>query len=586
MLEVLALTLALSSGVTQFEDNDIEDPPPVAPVVPEDDGTDDDIGDYGTAGPSVLLKYQLAQLQRANVGSGATKVSVETNAPTPSFGTFPVRVFIDNSTGPRQTIRLNFRGNVTGSFHTVSREVEVNAGERRVVNLPAPAEMRYGSMSASGPGITEGGETSVYFNGTYAPQRVVLTLSGPERFQSFIGKPPSYSRADVFVMTIPPAEAPAELAAYVGYDAVILPDASTLESLDEGQRRALEAYAATGGHLVVKGPLRATSVFPLLAGEPKKSQKYGFGRLAVVAETPDAESLTLRTVPAVRPQGPVPEYERRYGGAKLQALLPQATAPLGRFLLIITAFTLAIGPGSIWVARRKGPAALLVTIPGTAAVTCVAIIAYSLIADGFTVHGASYSFTRLDSKQHRAVTTGITAYYANLAPGRATFSASTVPIAPWDDNREKFVADMAWRDGLTMGSDFVPSRVYREWGFLSVEPTRARLALKQSGGAWTVQNALGHKVASVAVRIDGVTWEARDVRDGGEAKLERGSDQQYRGGEGAARFGAGVADTIVHDDLADGQFLAKLEGEGFLPTGGIRMSLHQSEHWVRGEVER
>jgi hypothetical protein len=387
-------------------------------------------------------------------------------------------------------------------------------------------------------------------------------------------------------MTIPPAEAPAELAAYVGYDAVFLPDASTLESLDEGQRRALEAYAATGGHLVVKGPLRATSVFPLLAGEPRPVQRYGFGRLAVVADAPDADSLMLRIRPPVRPQGPVPEFERHFGGAKLQALLPQATAPLGRFLLIITAFTLAIGPGSIWVARRKGPAALLVTIPGTAAVTCIAIIAYSLIADGFTVHGASFSFTRLDSKQHRAITAGVTAYFANIAPGRATFSASTVPVAPWEFNREKFVADMTWRDGLTMGSDFVPSRTYREWGFLSVEPTRARLVLEPSGDSWTVQNALGHTLASVAVRIDGVTWEARGVRDGGEAKLERGSGQEYHGGEWATRFGPGVADAIVHDDLAEGQFLAKLEGEGFLPTGGVRLSLHQSEHWVRGEVER
>ena len=85
--------------------------------------------------------------------------------------------------------------------------------------------------------------------------------------------------------------------------------------------------------------------------------------------------------------GAVGTGERRYGGgdAKSELLLPQATAPLGRFLFIITLFTLAIGPGSVWVARRRGPAALLVTIPGTALVTCVLIIGYSLIADGFRV---------------------------------------------------------------------------------------------------------------------------------------------------------------------------------------------------------
>lgn len=590
MLDVMALSLALALGVTQAEEDpglapELEDAEP--PL--EDEALDEllDPDDPGrTQKPTVLLRYQLAQLQRVTVGGGATKVSAETNAPTPASGSFPVRVFIDNSAGPRQVISLSYRGNVTGSFHTVSRQVEVNAGERRVVNLPAPSEMRYGTLRASGPGITEGGEASVYFNGTYAPNKVVLSLSGPEKFEQFIGKPPSYSRADVFVMTIPAPEAPVELAAYTGYDAVILPDAATLETLGEAQRRAIEAYAATGGHLVLKGPLRATALFPLYDGTPEGAQHYGFGRLVVVDGAPTSGDLTLRLATPVRPQGPVPEYERRYGGNKLEPLLPQATAPLGRFLLIITLFTLVIGPGSIWVARRRGPAALLVTIPGTAAVTCVAIITYSLVADGFTVHGAMYAFTRLDSKQHRAITAGVTAYYANLAPGKATFSASTAPVPPWDDNRERFVADMSWRDGLTMGSDFVPSRVYREWGFLSVEPTRARLALKQQGNTWVVQNALGHRLTSVAVRIDGVTWEATDVRDGGEAQLRRGAGPRYRGGNEGRRFAPAVPDAIARQDLGDGQFLARLEGEGFLPTGGVRLSLHASEHWVRGEVER
>jgi hypothetical protein len=569
VVEVLVLVLALSSAAVPADDEEEARAGAVEPLV---DTT-----------PSVFGDYQLAQLLRETVGGGATKVSVETNAPAPSFGTFPMRVFVDNSAGPRQTIALTFRGNVGGALHTVSRQVEVDTGERRVVNVPVPCDMRYGELDASGPGITEGAKTSIHF--TQYSRKVVLSLSGPERFQAFVGKPPSYRHADVLVMTIPAPEAPVELASYLGYDAVILPDATTLESLDEGQRRALEAYAATGGHLVLKGPLRATNFFPLLVEPPKKVQPYGLGRLAVVDDTPDSDTLTLRAMPAVRPEGPVTEFERRFGtGVELKPLLPQATAPVGRFLLIITAFTLVIGPGSIWVARRRGPAALLVTIPGTALVTCVVIIAYSLIADGFTVHGAMYSFTRLDSKQHRAITAGVAAYYANLAPGQVTFSASTVPISPWDDDREHFVADMAWRDGLTLGSDFVPSRVYREWGFLSVEPTRARLVLKRSADGWAVQNALGHRIAEVAVSIDGVTWGANDVSDGGEAALIRGKEVLYHGNAAARRFGHQVADRIVHEALKDGEFLARLEGEGFLPTGGLRLSLHASQHWVRGEV--
>lgn len=565
MLEALALVFAL--GVAQV---------------------DDDLGE--SEEPVSLFEYQLAQTSRLDVGGGKTKVSVETNAPTPSAGTFPVRVFIDNTVGPRQAIQLSFRSSVAGGFHSVERTVEVEQGERRTVNVPVPSEMRYGTLTARGPGITQGGEASVYFNGTYAPNKVVLALTRPELFEKFMGKPPRYSGANVQVMTVPPAEAPSELAAYVGYDALIVPDAQTLESLDEGQRRAIEAYAATGGHLIVKGPLRATSIFPLMKDATLPEQDYGFGRLFILQGPPPSEGTLLRRNIVISPEGAVPEYERRYdrygGGTRFEPLLPQATAPLGRFLLIITAFTLIIGPGSIYVARRRGPAALLVTIPGTALVTCVAIIAYSLISDGFTVHGSTYGFTLLDSKQHRAITTGVTAYYANLAPGSATFSPFAVPVAPFSDRREHTVADMKWKDGLTMGSDFVPSRVYREWGYLSVEPTRARLVVKAKNKEWVVQNALGGELASVVVNIDGNLWSAMKVRDGGEVELHRGnSTHGWTGHAAANRFDRQLPSRVV-DDLRPGEFVAQLEGQGFVPGGGIKLSLHSSEQWVRGETEQ
>ncbi len=542
-------------------------------------------------GATTLTSYQLVPVQRADVTDGQTKVSVEVNSPTPQAGSWPMRIFIDNTQGPAGTVLLSFRGNA-GGFHTVTRTVPVVAGERRQVNLPLHPDMRGGTLSASGAG-TKGGEASVYFASTYGANRLVLSLGKPEAFEKFVGKPPEYSSsgttAQVQVLSVPPAEAPTELASYAGYDAVVLPEATTLDSLDEAQRRALEAYAATGGSLVLQGPVRAVKALPMLdlaALEGVGHVPYGFGQVTVRVEG-ELRTPVVRSVIDVNPHGPVPEYERRYNGGRFEALLPQATAPLGRFLFIIGLFTLAIGPGSLFVARRRGPALLLLTIPLTAAVTCAAIIGYSLIADGFTVHSAVLSLTRLDSQSRRAVTLGVSGFYANLAPSSASYSAMTALVPSHEPNREHASSDMSWRDGLTMGSDFIPSRVYREWGALSVEPTRARLVLKR-GASPLVQNALGHPIVSLTVNLDGVLWRTLAVGDGGEAPLTRVATV----GEPLAVMTPALLDRFSTEalraftaPLGEGEFLASIGGQGFLPTGGLKTELHEGQNLVRGTIE-
>jgi len=412
----------------------------------------------------------------------------------------------------------------------------------------------------------------------------VLSLSTPDEVVKFIGKPPSYSEANVQIVAVPPAEAPTELAGYLGFDLVIVPTEETLSKLDAPARQALEAYLVSGGSVLIKGPLRDTSALPL-AKSNTVAQAYGFGSL-YVEEKPSSGTRYFREAFPVNPQGALRDYERRYPNEDVRpTLLPQATAPLGRFLFIIALFTLAIGPGSIFISRRRGPAALLVTIPATAFVTCALIIGYSLIADGFTVHATTYGYTLLDSKQHRAVTEGITAYYANLAPSKVRFSSNAVPVAPWD-GRDHGVADWNWGDGLSMGADFVSSRSYREWGYVSVESTRARLALKKNGDSWAIQNALGFDIEKLLVNIDGVIFETGLVRDGGENTLGRNDGTLLLPDEtGRRRFSNDVV-TRVTAPLEPGQFLVRARGAGFVPSGGIATQLHESEQLIRGELEQ
>jgi hypothetical protein len=589
VLEPLLLAAALA--VAQLNEPALVAPTPVAPPedptqgeeaavsVPDRDGP-------GTSDVVSLLEYQVAQVSRADVASGRTTVSVETNAPAPRAGSFPVRFFVDNTSGPAQVITLSVRSALGSGTHVVRRAVEVKAGERRTVNVTVPSELRYGAVSAEGPGIKDSSGGSMVFQATYEPQKVVLALARPEQFERFVGKAPRYSGANVLVHAIPTEEAPAEFAAYLGYDLVVVPSAGLLESLDEAQRLALEGFVASGGHLLVGDRVRSTAMFPLARSLQPGANPYGFGSLVVGGPGAAGTLAPFRDGFPVSPHGALPEYERRYNkDAKRDVLLPQAAAPLGRFLFIIALFTLAIGPGSVWVSRRRGPAALLVTIPGTALITCVLIIGYSLIADGFVVHTSSYGYSLLDSRAHRLVTHGVTAYYANLAPARAQLGPSTMLVAPWMDGREKYVADLTWKDGLTLGGDFVPSRTYREWGFTAVEPTRARLVVKPRGKGWVLQNALGVKVDRVVVNVDGKFFSGGPVRDGGEVDLEAGNTLSYGGTPAASRFSTPVVQAVVHRDLQHREFLARIKDDTLVPTGGVRSTLNSAEHWVRGEFE-
>jgi hypothetical protein len=290
---------------------------------------------------------------------------------------------------------------------------------------------------------------------------------------------------------------------------------------------------------------------------------------------------------AIIPLGQAPNnYGYRPYNAPTDALLPQATAPLGRFLAIIGVFTLLIGPGSIFVARRRGPAALLITIPGTAFVTCVVIIGTSLIEDGFSVHASSHSFVVLDSARHRAISTGVTAYYANLAPSNARFDLLTAVLGPGEGRGEVYGAGMDWGENATAGSDFLPSRTYREWGYLSVLSTRARVVVKKSGNAVKVQNALGAKVARLFVEVDGLVYEADDLRDGSEQVARLSASKAPELGVNASkRFGPHVIERI-RAPLSEGEFQAELEEPGLLPTGGLRLNHHDSLEVVRGGYEQ
>ncbi len=536
--------------------------------------------------------YAFANTHLQDIGGGATKVSALSQFPTPNYGYFPAIIHIDNTMGPRQTVRLQFQtqggGGGTRNF---TRSVEVAAGERRVVSIPVPSHFRYGNIRARAPGVTEKGEAHVYFNAVTTRQRAVMNIGTAESFQAATGAKPSYSgNANVQVVNMSVEETPAELTPFIGWDAVVLSGVK-LEQLSEAQRRALEAYAALGGHLVLMQSARGVaSSFPLLAAD---DGHYGVGEVTFCEKCGVAKVLEhVAKVPvrAIEPRGRRNRYAYDEVDSVAELQLPVAVAPIGRFLLIITLFTLAIGPGSLWVARRKGPAALLITIPGTAAFTCALIVGYSALRDGFTVHATLQGFTLLDSQTHRAVTASVGAFYANLAPGSTRFGSDAVIVAPTTSREYGSVeqgASVSWDEGAKFGADLIPSRSYVEWSILSVAPTRARLVVKQTGSAVRVQNALGGEIDYLQLRVGGKVYSLSSLKDGEEKDAKES-------GSAASAPQLGTLDKRISNDakralvakLREGEFVAALKGSGFTPLGGLQLEHTDSRHLVRGGYEK
>ncbi|MBK7859219.1 MAG: hypothetical protein IPJ65_11475 [Archangiaceae bacterium] len=577
----LALLAALVAGQTDAADevDDVE-AAELAPIAsPREDPTGANSYDYA-----------FANTHLTPVGDGPTKVTVTDRFATPNYGYFPLVVHVDNTLGPRQTLKLTFSSTGSGGSHQFTRSVEVGQGERRVVSLPVPSHVRYGAFRVRGPGISDRGEAHISFTQVNLHQRAVLNLGTAETFQATTGSKPSFSgSATVQVVTLGIDEAPSETASYVGWDTVVLSGAK-VEQLSDAQRRALEAYAALGGHLVLmQGARGLASSFPLLASD---SPQYGVGRLTFCQGCSEAQLLAHEArvpVRAIEPKGRRNRYAYEPEPAN-ELKLPVATAPIGRFVLIIALFTLAIGPGSLWVARKKGPAALLVTIPGTAAITCALIVGYSALRDGFTVHSTVQGFTLLDAANHRAITAGVGAFYANLAPGSARFGNGELVVAPTTTREYGGVeqtASINWDEGLKVGADFIPSRSYLEWSFLSSAPTRARVVVKASGGgAPRVQNALGSDLDYLQLRTSQGVFSVTSLKDGEEkAATEQKVEAPVQLVSLKPRLSA-EARAALTAPLRVNEFIAAMSTPGLVPMGGLSLELSDSRHLVRGGFER
>ena len=130
----------------------------------------------------------------------------------------------------------------------------------------------------------------------------------------------------------------------------------------------------------------------------------------------------------------------------LEFLIPSVRGvPVIAFLLLITMFTIVIGPFNyiaLWKRRRLY--LLVLTIPMIALFTSLALFAYSAVAHGFSTKSRARTVTFVDQQAKSAVSIGRIALYAGLAPSDGLhFSQDTgvLPIWPEDHVFESATTD-------------------------------------------------------------------------------------------------------------------------------------------------
>ncbi|MFP2932382.1 hypothetical protein ACLESO_45965 [Pyxidicoccus sp. 3LG] len=541
--------------------------------------------------------YREASGTNEVLSEGDVRVTVRAGTLKPPRGYTPLEVvFQNNGSAPLQA-RMSFQGHFGTGSRTTERTVELPPRQRRVSWLLVPTVLQAGNLAVDVPGLPRMIQPVYLDDGTNG---AVLVLGSVKDFEAVTGMPKTEENQEPWFTArfIDAKEAPRELSAYVGYPMVVLAEDATAVPADVWA--VLEAYAVAGGKLaLLRAPGDVAERLPLLRqGESSSEALYGFGRVLQCRPSRACGSL-LRDALAdpsegpVKPVGPPPRWEQ--GSALSGGVLPllsSARAPVGRFLLLIFAFALAVGPGGLMLARRRGPVAVLVAVPVVSLVTCLALIAWSVLVDGFAVHSARYSLTWLDTQRSRAVTLGVAAWYANLAPESVKLPASSALLAP--DDVDESLADLDWTSGLTVTGGFLPPRTYREWGEVAVLPSRARLVLRTDGNVLRVQNALGAPLEEGFIKRGGAHYKLPALADGAEgvlgapeveAEMIQPMDAliQHMGTALHERLVDGK--TSFRADLPEGGFAVRLAGPGPAPTSAIPVELEAGVHLVRGQVE-
>ena len=206
--------------------------------------------------------------------------------------------------------------------------------------------------------------------------------------------------------------------------------------------------------------------------------------------------------------------------------------PVVMFLVLITIFSVVIGPLNYFVlAKRKKLHLLILTIPSIAFVTSLLLFGYTLVAHGFGVKARSRSLTWVDQSAQSAVTINRLSLYAGQAPSAGMkFSRDTAILPIWPEHEVFEAGQVDWTDSQVLTSGWLRSRTRTQFLTVAHSAERGRLEVTpQAADHLTVANGFEWGFLRLVVSDDqGRLFVGTDIPAGASVDLKPATSEQLK----------------------------------------------------------
>lgn len=288
---------------------------------------------------------------------------------------------------------------------------------------------------------------------------------------------------------------PTDWIGYGGYYAVIL-TARDAAAAPPGVVTALRRYVRCGGTLLVLGTETCPPGF-----EPIDADKNIFGYFAYGEESQIFTDSMCKEANLVRHLlSEMPEQSKCDRELPLYKRNPRRI--IGMTVLIVL-FTLLVGPVLLFVLGKKQKRIFLVwVVPIVSGITCLTVLGYSAVAEGWTVRCRMRVLTILDETHAEATSVGQFGVYAPLTPSRLEF-ATTTELTPARaiSGRERSSRGVDWSSGQTLTGSWVRSRVPAYFRFRKSDVARQRVPIHWDNGVpVAITNGLGTRIDYLVYR--------------------------------------------------------------------------------------
>ncbi|MCA8987880.1 MAG: hypothetical protein KDA78_09585 [Planctomycetaceae bacterium] len=222
---------------------------------------------------------------------------------------------------------------------------------------------------------------------------------------------------------------------------------------------------------------------------------------------------------------------RRGTPSFLKFLIPSVgRVPIVAFLILITLFTILIGPVNYaYCVRKKRLSLLLLTVPLLAFGSSLVLVTYSTIAHGFNVKSRERSVTWLDQKTGTSISVSRVAYYAGMAPSQGLSFEPTTAVYPiWASDPAVESARVNWSDRQLFPGGWLRSRTRTQFLTVSQREQRGRVVPKLTSaeqGKGSVANGLEWPIHLLVLKDEnGKIWVGKKIAAGAEGQLVPAED--------------------------------------------------------------